>query len=437
MNSGRTSGRRSRLDGRRRSRRLPILIDVDAASLGLAVLVGGVLGVLIGRAARPSSRGAGCVRCPSPRPGRRAPLPSALSRQTTDALEAMRSAWLVVDGDDRVAAASSSAAVLGLVRGHRVALEALLRAVRAARGSGERGRAAHRAAVAARAPRARPSWRPGSHRWTAGWWRCIVDDRSEARRVDDVRRDFVANVSHELKTPVGALSLLAEAVEDASDDPEAVRRFAGRMHHEAARLATLVNELIDLSRLQGDDPLSHAEVIAVDDLVTVAVDRGRLHAEAKQITLAVGGEHGLSVFGDRKQLVDRPEQPGRQRDQLQPATRTKVALSARAARRRGRDRRHRPGDRDPRGATSTGSSSASTGSTRPARGRPAAPGSGCRSSSTSAANHGGEVVVWSAEGAGSTFTLRLPRHGADRAPVDGRRRPGPAEPAPSTREAAR
>ena len=80
---------------------------------------------------------------------------------------------------------------------------------------------------------------------------------------------------------MGALSLLAEAVEDASDDPEAVRRFAGRMHHEAARLTTLVNELIDLSRLQSDDPLSHAEVIAIDDLVAVAVDRGRLHAEAK------------------------------------------------------------------------------------------------------------------------------------------------------------
>ena len=69
-----------------------------------------------------------------------------------------------------------------------------------------------------------------------------------------VRRDFVANVSHELKTPVGALSLLAEALLDAPDDPVAVRRFAGRMQHESGRLARLVQELIDLSRLQGADP---------------------------------------------------------------------------------------------------------------------------------------------------------------------------------------
>ena len=83
----------------------------------------------------------------------------------------------------------------------------------------------------------------------------LVEDRTEARRVDAVRRDFVANVSHELKTPVGALSLLAEALTDAADDPEAVRRFAGRMQHESDRLVRLVQDVIDLSRLQGHDPL--------------------------------------------------------------------------------------------------------------------------------------------------------------------------------------
>ena len=83
----------------------------------------------------------------------------------------------------------------------------------------------------------------------------LVEDRTEAQRVDEVRRDFVANVSHELKTPVGALILLAEAVLGASDDPEAVRRFAGRMQYEASRLSDLVQELIDLSRLQVADPL--------------------------------------------------------------------------------------------------------------------------------------------------------------------------------------
>ncbi len=305
---------------------------MDAASLGLAVLLGGFVGLALGRWAVPS-RPAG-RRTVSPPPAATlsaappAPAP-ALARQTVDALSALRSAWLVVDADDRVAAASSSAAMLGLVRGQRVALEALLRAIRAARGSDA-------STVLPLEPRARrgPAGPVELEARIAplggGLVAVIVDDRSEARRVEDVRRDFVANVSHELKTPVGALSLLAEAVEDASDDQEAVRRFAGRMHHEAARLTTLVNELIDLSRLQGDDPLRHAEVVAIDDLVTVAVDRARLHAEAKQISLVVGGEHGLSVDGDRQQLATALSNLVENAIHYSP-DRTKVVLSARAA----------------------------------------------------------------------------------------------------------
>src|SRR5689334_12988597 len=77
----------------------------------------------------------------------------------------------------------------------------------------------------------------------------LLADVSEQRRLEAVRRDFVANVSHELKTPVGAMSLLAEAIQDASGDPAAVDRFAGRMQHEALRLARLVSELMELSRV--------------------------------------------------------------------------------------------------------------------------------------------------------------------------------------------
>lgn len=82
----------------------------------------------------------------------------------------------------------------------------------------------------------------------------LAEDLSEAQRIDAVRRDFVANVSHELKTPIGALSLLAEAVLSSADEPEAVRHFAGRMEAEAGRLSELVGDLIDLSRLQGPTP---------------------------------------------------------------------------------------------------------------------------------------------------------------------------------------
>jgi two-component system sensor histidine kinase SenX3 len=110
----------------------------------------------------------------------------------------------------------------------------------------------------------------------------LVEDRTEARRVDAVRRDFVANVSHELKTPVGALSLLAEAVLSASDDPDAVRRFAGRMQKEAHRLTNLVQDLIDLSRVQGDDPLSKAVPVDLGEVVGAARERVAEVAEARR-----------------------------------------------------------------------------------------------------------------------------------------------------------
>ena len=103
----------------------------------------------------------------------------------------------------------------------------------------------------------------------------LADDLTSARRVEATRRDFVANVSHELKTPIGAISLLAEAVEEAADEPEAVRRFAARMGIESARLADLVVQIIDLSRLQADDLMSQAESIEVDDVLIEAVDRCR------------------------------------------------------------------------------------------------------------------------------------------------------------------
>ena len=95
----------------------------------------------------------------------------------------------------------------------------------------------------------------------------LVEDRTRERRIEEVRRDFVANVSHELKTPVGAIRLLSEAVADASDDPEAVKRFAERMLTETDRLSRLVQQIIELSRLQADDPLETPTRVCLDDVL--------------------------------------------------------------------------------------------------------------------------------------------------------------------------
>ena len=130
----------------------------------------------------------------------------------------------------------------------------------------------------------------------------LVEDRTRERRVEAVRRDFVANVSHELKTPVGAIRLLAEAVTDAADDPEAVQRFAGRMLTESDRLSKLVQQIIELSRLQGHDPLERPVMVDLDAAVATAVDTSAMEAAAKQITVESRGEPDLEVFGSQEQI---------------------------------------------------------------------------------------------------------------------------------------
>src|SRR5690606_36902967 len=125
-----------------------------------------------------------------------------------------------------------------------------------------------------------------------------ADDHTAARRLDQMRRDFVANVTHELKTPVGAISLLAETVHDAADDPATVKHFASRMKREARSLTSLVQEIIDLSRLQEPDALVDSVLADIDGVVTEAADRVRVEAEARQIVLTVGGAQGLRVYGD-------------------------------------------------------------------------------------------------------------------------------------------
>ncbi len=131
----------------------------------------------------------------------------------------------------------------------------------------------------------------------------LVEDRTQERQLQDMRRDFVANVSHELKTPVGAIRLLAEATRDASDDPEAVRRFAKRSRKEADRLSRLVQQIIDLSRLQGDEPVEEPVVVSLDKVVAAAIDVTTIDAENRAIDVIGEGDAGVEVLGDEEQLV--------------------------------------------------------------------------------------------------------------------------------------
>ncbi len=126
---------------------------------------------------------------------------------------------------------------------------------------------------------------------------------ADAHRLDEIRQDFVADVSHELKTPVGALALLAEAVVDAADDPHQVRRFGNKMVHEANRLGSLVTELIALSRLQDAERLPKLATVDVDEVVHGALERCRLAVESANTEITVDSPTGLRVTGDETLLV--------------------------------------------------------------------------------------------------------------------------------------
>jgi two-component system, OmpR family, sensor histidine kinase SenX3 len=242
----------------------------------------------------------------------------------------------------------------------------------------------------------------------------LAEDQTESRRVEEVRRDFVANTSHELKTPVGALALLAETVEDAADDPEAVRRFAGRMRQEATRLTNLVQDLITLSRIQAAEPVPDPIAVNLDAVVAEALDRCRMKASARGIELAASGPHGASVLGDEDLLTTAL------RNLLENAVayspeRTRVVVTTR-----------QPGD----GSVEISVADQGIGipardleriferfyRVDPARSRATGgTGLGLAIVKHVTAAHNGKVTVWSKEGAGSTFTLRLPLRPGDAA----------------------
>ena len=131
----------------------------------------------------------------------------------------------------------------------------------------------------------------------------LLRDESEAQRVDEVRRDFVANISHELKTPIGALSLLSEAVLGAKNDPAAVEKFATRMQTESKRLTDLVQEIINLSRLQDSDPLSVPSELQVQDLIREAIDQTQVTADSRHIVVSNSDSVDGVILGDREQLI--------------------------------------------------------------------------------------------------------------------------------------
>lgn len=228
-------------------------------------------------------------------------LEAIVSPEVARILELLPQAWFVASIEGKVVGKSQSADDFGLIVLDQVEEEQTLDLIVRAHES----RASVDSEVTVAATRTHPEQTlrlrvsPMNHFHAL----VLIEDLTEERRLDKVRRDFVANISHELKTPVGALALLAEAIQAGADDPEMVQHFSARMKSEADRLAELIAGIIDLSRVQDTDGLQSTEEVDVDDIVTEALDNVQLLATDKDIEIVVGGTGNLKLWGNRQQLV--------------------------------------------------------------------------------------------------------------------------------------
>lgn len=233
-----------------------------------------------------------------------------------------------------------------------------------------------------------------------------VVDRGEFKRLDDIRREFVANVSHELKTPIASVGLLAEALQEAADEPETVRHFADRLSAEAKRLGDITREIIELSRLQAEGALADFEHVTISDIVEKAIDQNRVVAKARKIKLVSGGELDCAIYGDPARLVVALSNlianavhysPDKSQVGIGVARRNTFVEIAVTDQGIGmnKDEVERVFERFYR---TDQARSRSTGGT----------GLGLSIVKHIVSNHGGDIRVWSSPGKGSTFTIRIP-----------------------------
>ncbi|WP_308491534.1 sensor histidine kinase [Microbacterium terrisoli] len=319
-----------------------------------------------------------------------------------DVLAGLDDPAVIVDPSGTVVAASIPAGAYGLAEGRTLPTEELALLARAARA----GTAT--APVTMRLQRRPSDQRAVSVRVRAITSRLILmvlRDVTEQERVEQMRRDFVANTSHELKTPVGAVVLLAEAVESAADDPAQVRAFAQRLHAEAVRLGTLTTRIMSLSRLQSEEPATMRD-IAVDELIVAAIEAHSTSADAAGVELRRGGERGVHVHGD-------PQALGEAVDNL---VANAVAYSPRGS-------HVGLGVKSQDGVVEISVADQGIGiaeadqervferfyrADQARSRRTGGTGLGLAIVKHAVQRHGGEVRLWSRPGQGSTFTIRLP-----------------------------
>lgn len=401
--------------------------------LSVLLVLAGAIGLVIGVAATMA-----LVRGDRPRVPETAPATPGIPEAANEVLAILSSAYVVLDASGDVLRASPLAYSYGIVRAAegdypRLASSELMElAADVGRNGGFRDERLTLRRSSSRDTDAVIDVRIGALGEHGAL--LLADDLTRAVRVEETRRDFVANVSHELKTPVGAITLLAETMEDAAEDPDAVRRFAARMQSETRRLSHLVKEIIELSRVQGASALPDAEPVEIDDVVEEAVGLNRNLALGSKIQVSVGGTEGLQVYGSSAMLTTALSNLISNAVAYSEAH-TRIGVSVRrdggmveiSVKDQGigisKENLERVFERffrvDRARSRATGGS-----------------GLGLAIVKHIANDHGGEVTAWSLPSQGSTFTLRLPEMGRTETVSTGARpgevhAPGPRDTLPT------
>jgi two-component system sensor histidine kinase SenX3 len=227
--------------------------------------------------------------------------PDSFPDLVAEVLELMGSVGIVLEGSNKVVGTNSWAESFGLVaRGLLVHAETADLVKRARSGSDIEsfegvlrvGLAQEKVSVSAKA------------KLVAGDYVVLVlEDRTSDIRLDKTRRDFIENISHELKTPIGEIALLSEAIQEAGDDRVAVSKFAASLNKESSRLTFLVQDIIKLSRLQSEEVLASAEIVDLIDVMAEAIDRNEQLAASRKIRLVSEQAPQLEVFGNKEMLI--------------------------------------------------------------------------------------------------------------------------------------
>lgn len=333
------------------------------------------------------------------------PEQSFATREVQEMLDVLGLASVILGPGNRIDYFSQSAIALGVVRDEKLVGDSILEVIRKAR----RTKLPQSAQIELpRGPIGEGTRKLAIQATFISDYDSVVitfTDESEAERIDAVRRDFVANISHELKTPISALRTLSEAVTVASEDPQ-LNRFAVMMQSQVERLSTLVQEIIDLSRLQDADPLLDAVHVDIDEAVNEAIDQCQFLADTRDIEILRGPQVGVHVVGDRTHLIMAFHNLIENAINYSP-DRTRVSVNttcngnivevvvidqgvgiAEADQSRIFERFYRV---DPARSRETGGT-----------------GLGLSITKHVVGNHGGDISLWSSSGVGSTFTIRLP-----------------------------